>query len=218
VSAVRRLARLARGAARRPSAGGLPRLPLEEVVPGVGDAEVTLVDYEPALYDVTMRRPELVQLLRLARATAPRVVVELGTYRGGTALQLAANTDAEIHTLDLPPPQPWHGEDDPGSLFAGSPLAARIHQRLGDSRTHDFSDLAGRVDLVFVDASHEHDDVVHDSETALALLSPGGRSVWHDYSPESPGVVAALDALGVRVPLVAIAGTSLVVGPTPVVT
>jgi hypothetical protein len=64
--------------------------------------------------------------------------------------------------------------------------------------------------VVFVDGSHAYSYVVSDTAKALRMVRPGGLVLWHDYSPECPGVFRALNELTARLPLVHIAGTTLV--------
>lgn len=70
-------------------------------------------------------------------------------------------------------------------------------------------------DFVFVDASHESEDVHSDSLRALKLLREGrGTFAWHDYLPCWKGVMDALDELYMTEPkmkgLRHIEGTGLV--------
>ena len=152
------------------------------------------------------------------------VIFEIGTYLGGTTLQLAANSKAKIYTLDLPPlghrayvqPEARDSEldvytDRPGVRFQGSPYEERIFQLFGDSQAYDFKPYYGGVDLVFVDGCHHNEFVLVDSQNALNMMSAGGIVVWHDYAPYAPGVVQVLNELGKQIPLAHIAGTSLVI-------
>jgi hypothetical protein len=127
-----------------------------------------------------------------------------------------------VYTLDLPPPghrdyvSPQVRDPDLdvfpeqlGVRFQDSPITNRIHQLIGDSLTFDFTPYHNRVDLVFVDGSHQHACVVRDSQNALEMMAPGGVVIWHDYAPYAPGVVKTLNALGKTIPLVHIIDTSL---------
>ncbi len=67
------------------------------------------------------------------------------------------------------------------------------------------------MDLVFVDGCHHYEFVLCDSQNALNMISPDGVVIWHDYASYEPGVVRALNELAKVVPLVHIAGTSLVI-------
>jgi predicted O-methyltransferase YrrM len=51
----------------------------------------------------------------------------------------------------------------------------------------------GRVDMVFIDANHEYASVVQDIRLWRPLVAPGGLFAGHDYAPQWPGVVRAVD-------------------------
>jgi len=199
----------------------LPMSHIDRIIPVAESIPVTLIDYRHVYGDVPLQ--ELMTLCRIARYRQPRVVFEIGTYLGGTTVQIAANSDAKVYTLDLPPPghkdyvEPHMRNPDldvfperPGVRFHGSPDASRIHQLVGDSLTFDFTPYHNSVDFVFVDGSHHYDCVVLDSQNALKMMSPGGVVIWHDYASYAPGVVKALNDLGTTIPLVHVADTSLV--------
>lgn len=180
--------------------------------------------------DGNVRLSELA-ILALAASEVPRgsEIIEIGTFDGRTALNLAINAPAgiSIATLDLPADQQSALEieaserryvDKPapgarlrqcGDAWRGS--AARVVQLHGDSATYDWSAHLGRAGLVFVDGSHAYDYAKKDSETAMRLVMPGGLVLWHDYGVWS-GVTQALEELEAarRLGLVNIRGTSLV--------
>jgi predicted O-methyltransferase YrrM len=153
---------------------------------------------------------ELCVLNELVREHAPAAVLELGTFDGRTTLNLAANTPPEtkIWTLDLPAAdvqktrfalatgdRSYVVKDRSGARFENRPESAKIVQLHGDTATFDFSPWFGKIDFVFIDASHGYDYVLNDSRIALKLLRNGkGVIVWHDYGGW-PGVTAALNHL-----------------------
>ena len=158
-----------------------------------------------------------------------RVMFEFGTCTGKTAYLWARNQPAggTVTTITLPPDRAdqVRGEagDDPVAeayareesrfsrfRYSGTDAEGRIVQLLGDSKEFDERPLAGQVDVVFVDGSHAYSYAVSDSAKALAMAGPGGLVLWHDYSPECPGVFRALNELARRLPLVHIEGTTLV--------
>lgn len=158
-----------------------------------------------------------------------QVMFEFGTCTGKTAYLWARNQPAggTVTTLTLPAEQadqvPGARGDDPVALtyareesrisrflYSGTAAEERILQVLGDSKAFDERPYAGRCDVVFVDGSHAYSYVVSDSAKALTMVRPGGLVLWHDYSPECAGVFRALNELAQRLPLVHIAGTTLV--------
>ncbi|HUI95045.1 MAG TPA: class I SAM-dependent methyltransferase [Xanthobacteraceae bacterium] len=173
---------------------------------------------------------ELAVLAQAAAAVRPgELIVEIGTFDGRTTLNLAINAPAEsrVVTLDLPPAdralyalapgeRQYVDKPQPGARFraAAAPWAAaaqRITQLLGDSATFDWSPYRGQAGLVFVDGSHACEYVRKDSQTAFALLAPGGMALWHDYG-RWEGVTQALDEIEAqrRLGLRHVRGTSLV--------
>jgi hypothetical protein len=146
----------------------------------------------------------LTALCQVARCEA---IFEIGTYVGETAWLLAHNNEnARIFTLDLPdlqaasrtkfrPTDPCYFVDWNRTMrFSGSPEESRIVQLYGDSATFDFSPFYGKMDLVFIDASHSHSYVKSDTESALKMVSDHGIIVWDDYT-HYPGIYAYLNEL-----------------------
>jgi predicted O-methyltransferase YrrM len=200
----------------------VPVVTLQQLVGN--DAAVVLSDFFGRNGNV--RLEELVSIASIVHHCSPRVLLEIGTFDGNTALQMANNApeDALVYTLDLPSTTATAHDLDPierayvddrsklDRKYAHSPNGRKVVQCLGDSATFDFRGLlAGRrVDLAFIDGSHTHDYVRNDTERVLEVLAPGGVVLWHDFTPAWPGVVAYLTELARELPLVRIAGTSLV--------
>ena len=185
---------------------------------------------ETAKSDGNVRLSELAVLALAARATpSGSEIIEIGTFDGRTALNLAINAPAgvSIATLDLPADQPsalaieeserrYVDKPAPGARLrnCGGPwrqYADRVVQLRGDSATFDWSPHVGRAGLVFVDGSHAYDYARKNSETAMRLVKPGGIVLWHDYGVW-PGVTQALEELEAArsLGLVNIRGSSLV--------
>lgn len=97
-------------------------------------------------------------------------------------------------------------------LYTGTPVESKIDQLFGDSKALDEAPYEGTMDLIFIDGSHAYSYVMNDSKKALRMVKPGGVVLWHDYRGpwRSAGVFKALNELSRSVPLVHIAGTSLV--------
>lgn len=147
--------------------------------------------------DGNVSEVEIEYLSRIAQFYLPDKVFEIGTFNGRTAMHLAENTprSSRIFTLDLPKSamantllriksgeRKFIDKDRPGELFRDTPYAAKITQLLGDSAQFDYSELAGTIDLVFIDGSHSYEYVRNDTEVAFKLLRNGkGIILWHDY-------------------------------------
>ena len=170
---------------------------------------------------------DIVSLCLICQILEPRLVFEIGTFRGYTAFHFALNTPdaARIVTLDLP-----RGPDVRASLpvtvvdsihiqeraasdpycFDGTPEAGKITCLLGDSSTFDFAPYRGQVDFFFVDGSHSYDYARSDTLNALACCHPGSVIAWHDYGkPSLPGLSRWLDECGSRWPVYSIPGGSV---------
>lgn len=158
-------------------------------------------------------------------------IFEFGTCTGKTTYLLAANApaDARVVTLTLPPDSAsgYQAETQDAAqdtrialvescnaefLYNGTPEAAKITQIFADSKLFDEAPYRDNCDLVFVDGSHAYSFVKSDSEKALNMVRPGGIVLWHDYRGprNTQGVYRALNELAQRLPLVHLAGTSLV--------
>lgn len=135
---------------------------------------------------------------------------------GGTVTTLTLASDATAAYQAAPGDDPlaesYAKEESRFSrfLYSGTEAGGRIVQLYGDSKGFDAGPYAGACDVVFVDGAHAYSYVASDSAKALEMVRPGGLVLWHDYSPESPGVFRALNELAARLPLVHIQGTTLV--------
>jgi hypothetical protein len=170
---------------------------------------------------------DIVSLCVLARILQPKVVFEIGTLHGYTALHFALNTpaDTEIFTLDLP-----RGHAGPVQLattvvdeqhirssvtthhylFEGYPEAAKIRCLFGDSASFDFTPFHNRVGLFFIDGAHSYEYVRSDTLNALKCCPPGSVIAWHDFGRVGVnGVSRWLAKLARRYDVVATPGGSL---------
>jgi predicted O-methyltransferase YrrM len=164
--------------------------------------------FESADGNVTLK--ELVVLIAAVAQRKAERLFEFGTFDGNSTLNLAANAgpEAEVWTLDLPQTHladarfeidsreaKYVMKSVSGSRFANTPEARKITQLYGDSATFDYGPYIGRMDFVFVDASHAYEYVMSDSRNALSLIGRrNGGIFWHDYSAWD-GVTRALNEL-----------------------
>ena len=152
-------------------------------------------------------------------------IFEIGTFAGEATWVLAHNQPkARVYTLDLPGPEAvavagleltdpeYFAHWDRGGYFKGTPEAERITQLLGDSASFDFSPYSGKMDLVYIDASHSYSYVRSDTEAAFGMLSELGMIVWDDYT-YYPGIYAYLNEIAPTLdhPIFHILGTRLAV-------
>jgi len=171
---------------------------------------------------IPLSRPVLAALSVVLDADS---IFEIGTFAGETTWLLAHNQPAaRVYTLDLPGdeavavpgleithPQ-YFTHWDRGRFFRDTPEAARITQLLGDTATFDFSPHRGKMDLVYLNASHTYREVRTDTEAALGMLSELGMIVWDDYT-YFPGVYAYVNELAPTLdhPIFHVDGTRLAV-------
>lgn len=71
-------------------------------------------------------------------------------------------------------------------------VSARIHRAPSVTVAQTFT--PGSVDLVLLDASHDHAAVAADIAAWRPALRPGGVLLGHDFSERHPGVIAAVEA------------------------
>jgi hypothetical protein len=226
---VRRLSRALRGRAEA-NPTRLPQAAWTDVLPS---APVRLIETEKR--DGNVNLSEVAILAEAASSVPPgSEIIEIGTFDGRTALNLAVNAPAgvAIVTLDLPADQttafpieaserqyvekPSSGDRLRSCHPRWRASADRVVQLFGDSATYDWSPHYGRAGLVFVDGSHTYDYARGDSETAMRLVRPAGVVLWHDYGVW-PGVTRALEELEAsrNLGLRRIRGTSLVFWRAP---
>jgi hypothetical protein len=187
----------------------LPSLTLSDLFDDFDDQPVTLRKMPRGSWSTPTQ--DIVMLLKLALCTKPRRLLEVGSFRGYTALCLAQNIggDATIVTVDR---YPEHGE-----AYRQTEEAARIERRVGETSPGLFAgDAPASYDLIFIDADHTYEGVRHDTELLLPLLSGGGYIAWHDYANWGyfngyNGVPEYLKELSDRLPLAGVQGSDLAI-------
>lgn len=139
------------------------------------------------------------ELLWLAEeATKHRVIVEVGAYLGRTTVALADHVreGGIVYSYD-----DWYGPRDTG-VTDREGIFGRWMQHTSECRSlpvamtgdHRAPETPPRVpDLVFIDGSHEYEDVVRDITFWRAQLREGGILAGHDV--DWPGVARALDTV-----------------------
>lgn len=125
---------------------------------------------------------ELAVALALANSIAPRTILEIGSYAGGTIWAWAQlPTVQTIVTVDRDP------ESDAYEVITG--LRQQIFHITRDSRDPGtVADLASilvhaPVDLLFIDGSHDYDTVDSDWRTYGPMVRTGGLVMFHDTQP-----------------------------------
>jgi predicted O-methyltransferase YrrM len=201
------------------SSGKLPRAEFREIFAGIETCSTVMVRKpESRRIGWSLDLQELIHILSVARHTNAKRILEIGTYDGFTALNLAANLDdgGEVCTLDLPLDQQARSAQisntcDPeivGSKFRGEKEAKKIRQLWADSTKAEWECFGSAFDMIVIDGCHDYPYVKSDSLNAVRHVRPGGTVFWHDYG-QFPDVSRALDELARDYPIVAIRGTRL---------
>jgi hypothetical protein len=167
---------------------------------------------------------ELFAMMCLIQELKPKTLLEIGTFNGLTTLHMALNTDpsARIYTLDLLTlEESALSELDPHDIqyienqeklhkhYENSPEKEKIQEFHGNSLNFPFNTF-NHAEFIFIDGSHSYSMVKNDTEKSLEILQEEGCILWHDYTPDSPGVFHYLNELSATYSLLHIKETSLV--------
>lgn len=133
-------------------------------------------------YGACQKRQELAEFLDILSELNPEVIVEIGSYSGGTlyAWQRVAPNPLVIG-MDIVPSDPTFVYQN--GLPRGEHGAKMI---IGDSRDQPTRDalleaLDGRlIDCLFIDGDHTYEGVRSDYEMYRDLVRPGGLIALHD--------------------------------------
>ncbi len=205
--------------------GSLKREPLPQIFPGIENASYTVLGGFQRTENISLSLLELNAVLAILQHIQAKSVVEIGTFDGGTALNIAANLPERgiVHTIDLPPEHASplalgiSGFNDNrtelkavGHLYKGTAHASKIHQVLADSATIDYASLNPPFDAFLIDGCHDYEYVKHDSAQAMRHTRPGGVIIWHDYGMLKD-VSRHVDELSNQEPVRVVSGTRLAV-------
>ncbi len=141
---------------------------------------------------------ELMSMLALVKSLRPKIVMEIGSYQGGTLFcwpQVVAD-DAEFISLDLPGAQydGSYGDEQIGRLqsyvkSSQTLTCVRADSHLLETRDEIARILDGRkIDFLFIDGDHSYEGVRSDFELYGPLVRPGGLIAFHDIqdNPDIP--------------------------------
>ncbi len=138
----------------------------------------------------TMQIPvEITALARAVEALQPRIILEIGTARGGTLLIWSSLAAEKVITCDLqdmsvqaplfqafPPP----GSNCKVTLLSGDSHGASFKQRVAQ-------ELGGRkADFIFIDGDHTVEGVTADYNDYREFVRPGGVIAFHDIVESQP--------------------------------
>ena len=190
---------------------------------------VTILNTFDRLAGTSLDVPEIILLAAIVKFSNAKRIVEIGTYDGNTALNLAANSpdDATVVTIDLPPewsggfainvPQGAANVTDRGKIgaqYRNTPYSNKIKQVYADSATIDWSEMQVPFDMAFIDGCHCYEYVEADTSNLLRNLKAGGILVWHDYG-QYRDVSQVVDETAKTIPVNAVSGTRLAIAILP---
>lgn len=139
--------------------------------------------------DGWMSEQELVWLAE--RASEHKLIVEVGSYLGRSTRSLLDNTTGIVYAFD-----DWQGPrdayiEDRKQIFPQ--FCKNMDSYLNTDKLHliiaDYAQAYGHCplhpDMVFIDGSHEYEDVKRDIEYWKTKLIPGGLICGHDINWET---------------------------------
>lgn len=140
-----------------------------------------------------------------ANAKKRRNIVEVGSWMGRSTRALADSTKGKVIAVDT-----WKGsdEDEHRRILKGQPDSWLFDQfktnlsdliKAGTVSAIQRSSLdaaqflsASKFDMIFIDASHDYENVKADLAAWFPLLAPGGLFCGHDFNKNHPGVMQAV--------------------------
>lgn len=133
---------------------------------------------------------ELKEFLKVVAGKSPKIIVEIGSARGGMLYNFCQLADprALIISIDLPGAPNCGGQTNTERSFFNSFRQAGQTMRFIPDNSHNHTTrellrniLDGRqVDLMFVDGDHSYGGVKIDHEMYAEFVAPGGLLAFHD--------------------------------------
>lgn len=148
-------------------------------------------------------REEILALARQVQALSPRVVVEIGTFTGGTFFIWCAMAEPTATLISLDLPGGIHGGGYPAwkkYLYRsfGQP-EQKVHFMRADSHQpaslNELRQLLNgkMIDFLFIDGDHTYEGVKKDFNMYAPLVRPGGIIAMHDIAKHPPELNCDVD-------------------------
>jgi predicted O-methyltransferase YrrM len=139
------------------------------------------------------RKWELAAMMARVKRLQPAIVVEIGTYRGGSLHCWSSVCPPTTHFVSIDLPWEANGEVDPEAdmarmrdLFRPGQLLDWLkmdsHAAGTKNKLKDILD-SRQVDFLFIDGDHSYLGVKRDYELYHELVRPGGLIAFHDIVP-----------------------------------
>ena len=132
---------------------------------------------------------EITQLAKAVQAIQPKIIVEIGTARGGTSLIWSYLASERVISCDLndmsfqrplftrfPPP----GSECKVTLLTGNSHEASFKARLAKELNGE------KADFLFIDGDHTETGVEADYNDYKEFVRPGGLIAFHDIVEKQP--------------------------------
>ncbi|WP_447602349.1 class I SAM-dependent methyltransferase [Nitrospira sp. Nam80] len=140
---------------------------------------------------IAMTIRQTAYLFGLVRRLRPSKIIEIGRYKGGSTLTIAAamNGYGEFWSIDIGEKEARLHQDSSSRSFDDqirdlcAKFGLRVTLLVGDSRTIELQ--TGDVDLVFIDGDHSYDGVRTDFERFGRRVKVGGAVLFDDATDET---------------------------------
>lgn len=138
-------------------------------------------------------REEIHDLVEEVEKLRPKVILEIGTFKGGTLYLFSRAADQEAFVISTDLPGGFFGGGFPDWMvpLLGSFPRDRQSLRLLRANSHDAKTLeeikmivgTKGIDFLFIDGDHSYDGVKKDFEMYSPLVNAGGLVAFHDTLP-----------------------------------
>lgn len=144
---------------------------------------------------------EIKQLAKEVKNLSPRILMEIGTAKGGTLYIWSRYLESCLRIISIDLPEGLFGGGFPQTKIKFFKLFApykELYFLRGDSHSVE---IAGRifqilkddkVDFLFIDGDHTYEGVKRDFEMYSELVRPGGIIAFHDIVPGPPEKVGGV--------------------------
>lgn len=135
------------------------------------------------------KRSEIIALARTVAALKPKIILEIGTARGGTLLIWSSLASQKVISCDLvhraPQKSLFEALPPPGStckvtLLTGNSHDAAFKQRVAQALNGQ------KADFIFIDGDHTESGVTADYNDYKEFVRPGGIIAFHDIVESQP--------------------------------
>lgn len=126
---------------------------------------------------------EMTVLLAIVAKFKPKMFVEIGAWKGGTAARILADSPfieeyVAVDSCDPKRENPIPTEEI--GMEAKDDARYRLMVSVEGSSSPEVEKL--EADMVFVDAAHTYGWCLHDSLLARRIVKQGGVVIWHDFN------------------------------------